>query len=143
MSENTERLERMVDWELFTRQKGGTDATPTRRDCIESVAGVLISIAELPFHSRYADNYKVYAAFLRSLIPLVEAGERGRDSSQLVKAAEQADWGQVVCNGGPPCFHVEEDGSFCLRAERWCGHNDDHRFVSLAEMLQARNGEGK
>lgn len=56
--------------------------------------------------------------------------------SEQIKAAEQADWGQVVRNGGPPCFHIE-DGRFCLRAERWGGHGSYHAFVSLAGLLEA------
>lgn len=57
-------------------------------------------------------------------------------SEQQLIAAVRADWGQVVCNGGPPCFHL--DGNrFCLRAERWTGHGtSDHPFVSLAELLR-------
>lgn len=62
----------------------------------------------------------------------------------LLHAAENADWGQVVLNGGPPCFHVcKDDGLFCLRAERWDGHAADayrgsHKFVSLHAMIAAR-----
>jgi hypothetical protein len=51
-------------------------------------------------------------------------------------AALDIDWQQVVLNGGPPCFHVE-DGRFCLRAERWEGHDLLHRFVSLRSLLAA------
>lgn len=57
----------------------------------------------------------------------------------IVEAAKNADWVQVVLNGGPPCFHLEEDRSrFCLRAERWDGHGAaDHPFVSLADLFSA------
>ncbi len=51
----------------------------------------------------------------------------------LQKALANIDWGQVVANGGPPCFHVE-DGRFCLRAARWDGHRGralHHGYVSL------------
>lgn len=47
------------------------------------------------------------------------------------------DWIQVVLNGGPPCFHICEDGRFCGRAERWEGHEDLHKFTSLADMVRA------
>ena len=55
-----------------------------------------------------------------------------------IEAAKGMDWGQVVMNGGPPCFHVQEDGRFCGRAERWDGHRlpDFHDFVSLADLLE-------
>ena len=61
----------------------------------------------------------------------------------VLYAAENADWGQVVFNGGPPCFHVCGDGLFCLRASRWDGHvanafPGSHAFVSLHAMLAAR-----
>ena len=48
-------------------------------------------------------------------------------------ALQNIDWVQVVLNGGPPCFHLEE-GRFCLRAEKWSGHHihNVHKFVSLA-----------
>jgi hypothetical protein len=63
--------------------------------------------------------------------------------SALVAAAEQADWQQVVLNGGPPCFHYESDRErFCLRAKRWAGHNVDHHFVSLAGLLWHSFPEG-
>lgn len=51
-------------------------------------------------------------------------------------AAQQMDWQQVVLNGGPPCFHLCDDGRFCGRAEQWVGHEDLHKFVSLAGLLK-------
>src|ERR687892_192785 len=59
---------------------------------------------------------------------------------QAIEAACGADWMQGVLNQGPPCFHVEERGNFCLRAARWDGHRDPvvgHRYVSLADLLTA------
>ncbi len=41
------------------------------------------------------------------------------EKNLIAKACANVDWLQVVCNGGPPCFHVEEDGRFCFRAKRW------------------------
>src|SRR5690349_8357549 len=60
-------------------------------------------------------------------------------AQELLQAATIADWGQVVANGGPPCFHIE-DGRFCLRAERWDGHRaiGFHSFVSLRQLLEQR-----
>ena len=52
-------------------------------------------------------------------------------SQELIHAAESADWGQVVANGGPPCFHIE-DRRFCLRAERWIGHGKSKQYFSYA-----------
>jgi hypothetical protein len=48
---------------------------------------------------------------------------------KLLHAADYADWQQVVLNGGPPCFHLDElgasgQGKFCMRAKRWAGHID-------------------
>lgn len=59
----------------------------------------------------------------------------------VLNAAKNADWQQVVLNGGPPCFHIE-DGSFCFRAERWQGHEDAviHPFVSLEALLRTVAG---
>ncbi len=63
-------------------------------------------------------------------------------ASELIKAARDADWMQVVLNQGPPCFHLE-DGRFCLRAERWDGHKTIggsgpiHEFVSLESLLRS------
>lgn len=58
---------------------------------------------------------------------------------ELLKAASNPDWMQVVYNQGPPCFHVE-NGRFCLRAERWDGHKVGvvgpiHSYVSLKDLL--------
>lgn len=59
----------------------------------------------------------------------------------ILKAAENMDWMQVVLNQGPPCFHLQEDGRFCGRAERWAGHHPPgrviHKYVSLADMLKS------
>ncbi len=59
-------------------------------------------------------------------------------NTRLMVAAQCMDWRQVVLNGGPPCFHLQEDGAFCGRAQRWMGHDKDcldHEFVSLADLL--------
>jgi hypothetical protein len=64
---------------------------------------------------------------------------------QILKAAEGMDWMQVVLNGGPPCFHLE-NGRFCGRAERWFGHDNpamDHEYVSLAALLNDLAGVRK
>ncbi len=56
-------------------------------------------------------------------------------AEEIARAAKDPDWGQVVANGGPPCFHVT-DGRFCLRAERWPGHGIMHPYVDLAAALE-------
>jgi len=57
---------------------------------------------------------------------------------ELLMAATNADWQQVVLNGGPPCFHFEPDRQrFCLRAYRWAGHGVDHPFTALADVIGA------
>lgn len=58
------------------------------------------------------------------------------DNQARIKAAEAMDWVQVVLNNGAPCFRVEEDGHFCGRAKRWPGHDESHKFVSLADLLR-------
>lgn len=59
---------------------------------------------------------------------------------KIIKDALDMDWQQVVLNGGPPCFHLCDDGYFCERAARWEGHvskkNDIHKFKSLADLLK-------
>lgn len=62
---------------------------------------------------------------------------RNRKYKSALVAANRMDWRQVVLNGGPPCFHIEEGGSFCGRAQRWEGHGleDFHEFVSLESLL--------
>jgi hypothetical protein len=45
------------------------------------------------------------------------------------------DWQQVALNGGPPCFYVE-GSKYCGRAERWAGHDGEHKFISLEDMVQ-------
>ncbi len=58
-----------------------------------------------------------------------------------ILAAKNMDWRQVIGNGCPPCFHLEADGRFCGRAERWDGHKPFkkglpiHNFISLADLL--------
>lgn len=57
----------------------------------------------------------------------------------------QMDWQQVVMNGGPPCFAQLEDeaGRYCGRAERWEGHDGEHKFVSLADLLITVRAEAR
>ncbi len=73
---------------------------------------------------------------------------------KLLAAAANMDWQQVVLNGGPPCFCLGEDGTFCGRAKRWHGHwvlgpGDEvvHEYVSLVtmmrELVEAARQEGK
>lgn len=58
-----------------------------------------------------------------------------------LEAAHDMDWQQVVLNGGPPCFHLENK-RFCGRSQRWDGHivtTDGpliHKFVSLEALLR-------
>jgi len=56
-------------------------------------------------------------------------------NEELKRALASIDWFQVVANHGPPCFHIE-NGAFCMRAERWGGHENMHRYVSLEELFQ-------
>lgn len=58
--------------------------------------------------------------------------------NQAQIAAKDVDWQQVVQNGGPPCFHVEDGVRFCLRSARWEGHGlsaPGHPYVSLERLL--------
>jgi hypothetical protein len=54
-----------------------------------------------------------------------------------LEAARLADWQTAVLNGGPPCFHLEDHGGFCLRAQAWEGHGhaNFHKFQSLQDLL--------
>lgn len=65
-----------------------------------------------------------------------ENAELRATRAQLIAASESADWQQVVMNGGPPCFHLE-DNRFCLRAERWGGHGIYHKFTPLGAAIGA------
>lgn len=58
--------------------------------------------------------------------------------ADLKLAAKNMDWQQVVQNGGPPCFHLDEYlRTFCGRAEWWQGHGHDsmHPYISLEDLL--------
>jgi hypothetical protein len=59
-----------------------------------------------------------------------------------MEAAQEADWQQVALNGGPPCFHLEGNvvPRLCLRARRWAGHDTDHTYVSLGDLLSRALG---
>jgi len=60
----------------------------------------------------------------------------------FIKAATVMDWYQLVLNGGPPCFHIENK-RFCGRAKRWAGHESMHIFVSLDNLVRAAHSEGE
>lgn len=55
------------------------------------------------------------------------------------------DWQQVVLNGGPPCFHMDHESPdrYCGRAQRWNGHDHDHKFVSLDDLLTTARKEAQ
>lgn len=60
------------------------------------------------------------------------------------KPVPRMDWQQVVLNGGPPCFALfngPRSGSYCGRAQRWAGHDSDHKFVSLVDLLATVRAE--
>lgn len=61
----------------------------------------------------------------------------------VLHAASVADWGQVVANGGPPCFAIH-DGEFCFRTPSWEGHRNDvhHRFLTLGQLLETEESAG-
>lgn len=71
-----------------------------------------------------------------------------KDKKRLDKfnfAAVNADWQQVIGNGGPPCFYLDKrDSHFCLRAERWDGHKHDpiHEYVPLHELIAQSEQRG-
>jgi hypothetical protein len=71
------------------------------------------------------------------------ARENFEPMKKILNAAERMDWMQVVLNGGPPCFYLQEDGRFCGRAHRWLGHCNgvDHEYVSLADLLRSVAGQ--
>lgn len=89
--------------------------------------------------SDYHDERRT-EALQAEVVALRAALEQERETSaKLLAAAETADWEQVRLNGGPPCFHIEEDGWFCFRAKRWAGHPTHHKFVTLhAALLSGR-----
>ena len=69
------------------------------------------------------------------------------ETRKVLAAFRLADWQQVVLNGGPPCFHVERDGRFCFRAERWPGHGPQHEFTpdpsaTIAKEIDRAEAEG-
>jgi hypothetical protein len=94
------------------------------------------------------DNYeaaRLTVGEVRLVLSLLPAGDEramrhddAGEAKSLLSAAHNADWGQVVLNQGPPCFHLEND-RFCLRAERWPGHGkkptDVHAFVSFFGLI--------
>ena len=54
------------------------------------------------------------------------------DSAKIINAMANIDWQQHLMNAGG-CFHVEDDGRLCGRADRWAGHSEPgfHMFVPL------------
>lgn len=58
-------------------------------------------------------------------------------SNEATAKTPYMDWQQVVLNGGPPCFAVldAEENWYCGRAQRWDGHDYDHKYVSLSDLL--------
>ncbi len=67
----------------------------------------------------------------------IDAPAPAPSERDVAQACAAADWVQVVSNGGPPCFHVE-DGRFCFRAQRWAGHGSAHAFMSLLDFYRSQ-----
>ena len=59
--------------------------------------------------------------------------------AELLEASTDIDWGQVLRNGGPPCFHIDS-GRFCLRAKRWNGHDVIHPYTTLHDASDKARG---
>lgn len=80
---------------------------------------------------------------------MTERPDGARPSALAIEAAARAfDWQQVVLNGGPPCFWLDETGHFCGRAQRWSGHDEVagicsmHAFVPLVELVRVSGPSG-
>lgn len=85
-----------------------------------------------------ADEFAVEdSGEMRTTAPSLSESRVAQDI--LLKAARNIDWGQVVLNGGPPCFALNTPHDlpdrFCGRSERWDGHGVIHNYVSLADLL--------
>ena len=54
---------------------------------------------------------------------------------RLIKETVQPeiDEGQRQLNEGSYCFHIEEDGRYCGRAQGWAGHPEYHEFKAEQE----------
>jgi len=107
------------------------------------------SVGQLPLVQKWHEAVEFARTLERELLD-TPPQQQGREG-ELIKAAENMDWQQVVGNGGPPCFRLCEDGNFCGRAQRWDGHrrgdSPNHEFLSLADLLRANlpaeQGEGR
>ena len=83
---------------------------------------------------------QIYELQNQRILRELSGGEK--QMARLLDAANNADWMQVWLNGGPPCFHVEND-RFCLRTRRWAGHKRiggnaaQHKFVPLESLLRS------
>lgn len=99
----------------------------------ESVAGVIVDlIARIRAQKTRIVELE---AELAKVNCSVEKGYCANKELYLQAAANMY-WPQVVLNGGPPCFHLEDGKRFCGRAERWAGHDSVHKFMSLADLLK-------
>lgn len=65
------------------------------------------------------------------------------DFVALEVALKNIDWEQVVQNGGPPCFFLDDGPRFCLRAKRWDGHGIFHSYISLEDLVNPLLGDLK
>ncbi len=88
------------------------------------------------------EDLAIQAARYLEALSLVESRHlafalRARVASTRPTPAAQMDWQQVVLNGGPPCFALldDEEGWYCGRAQRWVGHDGEHKFISLQDLL--------
>lgn len=77
--------------------------------------------------------------------PMLSAEEL---AARYVNAAKRMDWQQVILNGGPPCFHIDDDGRFCARALRWAGHQEhgtghlfEPLYVAVTQLVKAQARE--
>jgi hypothetical protein len=81
----------------------------------------------------------VVLASSSSQAPAAGTVRPGGRLSCILTAADGPPWKQITRDGSPPCFHVEEDGDFCLRTPDWYGHQDGsgrHPFIQLEDLLK-------
>jgi cysteinyl-tRNA synthetase len=91
----------------------------------------------LEFTRRY-DQQKLQEQRLDTALEHAKELDSGRDAAleKFFTAVGKIDFHQFGMHRNP-CWHIEEDGSFCGRDKAWAGHQSGWKYVSLKDAVAA------
>ena len=117
---------------------------PNKRQVDEAQQAAIDRIAALRQRVTELEEWKREA--WEVMDPVIAAGHKlsglglGESVTEaLIARAQRCEQAEAALKGvpreyGPPCFHLLADGQYCLRPQRWSGHQGQHPFVGIEDL---------